>query len=570
MAVSCSEIYDNVGEYVTGEEIYSDKLDGIIRTQIGYERVEIDLMKAGRVPSSQIKKGRAKKTVIECPDFTEPDHRRVIDSICSWVNITGLTQLKTYQFAIYTEDAYGNRSLPLKAEARPYTVENLASIGLPDPNLYPYSPTAVSVVYSNLSNSQMRYLGNIFDYIDRNNEKKESDFNESSSFIVDNIVFGEMLTLNVQYKILPLVDGLPILDTLWLKRTLTLNTNLRPVIMLQDNGNIAINANNSFPVTLSWGLGGTASMQGYVLKFSNSGLFPAGATLEIPLGMTTSYDITEEFFNDELLKKSVQNTISDIPFMYWTVTPVGSDTEIDTQIGRVSLKHKTLPLSSLSSVITGYWDFENADNLFKATTGADLVLGKRQNTPSWQTILPYTDISVLSRVDGAYEGDMAVRIPRYYFFKAEHGISVGGGYVTQYSMMFDVKVSNYGSYAALFDTDLNCATDAHFFIGTQGELGKGAYGYSAAGIIAVNKWYRIIIAMNQPENRVTLYVNGYKVHTGGSILNNTQFSLNAGGVLLFGDESGNNADNTDAGKVVIFNKVLTDEEAYSLGWTDSN
>jgi hypothetical protein len=49
-------------------------------------------MEAGRIPSSQIHMGKAKKTVIECADFTEPDHRRVIDSICSWVNITGLTQ----------------------------------------------------------------------------------------------------------------------------------------------------------------------------------------------------------------------------------------------------------------------------------------------------------------------------------------------------------------------------------------------------------------------------------------------------------------------------------------------
>jgi hypothetical protein len=94
---SCSDIYDNIEDYVNGEKVYADKLDGIIRIQVDYERVEIDLMTAGRIPSSQIIMGKAKKTVIECEDFAEPDHRRVIDSVCSWVNITGLTQLKLYQ-----------------------------------------------------------------------------------------------------------------------------------------------------------------------------------------------------------------------------------------------------------------------------------------------------------------------------------------------------------------------------------------------------------------------------------------------------------------------------------------
>jgi hypothetical protein len=565
-SVSCNKIYDNVEEYVSGEIVYSDKLDGIIRIQTGYERVEIDLMKAGRIPSSQIKKGRAKKTVIECPDFTEPDHRRIIDSICSWVNITGLTQLKTYQFIIYTEDAYGNRSLELTAEARPYTAENLASIGLPDPDVYPYSPTAINVVYNNLSNSQMRYFGNIFEYIDKNSEKKESVFNESQSFIVDNIVFGKMLTVNVQYKIIPIINDVPILDTVWLKKTLTLDTNLRPVIMLQDN-DVTINANNGFPVTLKWGLAGAASIQGYILKFSRSGLFPADVTLEIPLGMATSYDITEDFFNNELMNLSDKNFITDVPATSWTVIPVGADTEITSQINRIFLRHKTEPLSSLNSIITGFWDFEDADNPFKATTGKDLIFGKRQ--PSWSTILPCTD-NVLTLVDGPHEGDKAVRVPQYYFFKAEHGISSNGTLVTEYSILWDVKFQGTQTYFSFYNTDLNCATDAHFFVVyPAGQIGKGVWGYSQNGIITVNKWYRVILTMNQTANRVTCYVNGYKIFNGSNVLNNAQFSLKLEGFLIFGDDNGNNATNTDAGKVVVFNRGLTDEEANSLGWPDS-
>jgi hypothetical protein len=82
VAMSCSNDNNSV------EDVEVDGLDGIINVQIGYERVEIDLLKAGRIPASRIFTTKAKKTVIECPDFTEPCNRRVIDSICSWVNVT--------------------------------------------------------------------------------------------------------------------------------------------------------------------------------------------------------------------------------------------------------------------------------------------------------------------------------------------------------------------------------------------------------------------------------------------------------------------------------------------------
>lgn len=90
LQIGCKGMYDNLEKYAK-EDIYSAKYDTIIG-QVGYERVEIDLLKAGRNPSSKIYMRKAKKTVVEYDD-----KRIVIDSVVSWVNITGLTVSKLYR-----------------------------------------------------------------------------------------------------------------------------------------------------------------------------------------------------------------------------------------------------------------------------------------------------------------------------------------------------------------------------------------------------------------------------------------------------------------------------------------
>ncbi len=92
---SCSDMGDSVKDYVTEETVYPGRFDKAVATT-GYENVEIDLLNAGRILSSEIYLGKAKKTVIEYGDQQE-----VRDSLCSWVKITGLTQPVTYKFIIY-------------------------------------------------------------------------------------------------------------------------------------------------------------------------------------------------------------------------------------------------------------------------------------------------------------------------------------------------------------------------------------------------------------------------------------------------------------------------------------
>ena len=118
---SCVDgIYDNIKEFSNEEIVYPAAFDTCYGT-IGYERVEIDLRSDGRIPSSKIKMGKAKKTVVVYDEnMPEPTVIR-IDSVCSYVNITGLTEPRLYRFKIYTEDEYGSRSIPQEISLIPYT-----------------------------------------------------------------------------------------------------------------------------------------------------------------------------------------------------------------------------------------------------------------------------------------------------------------------------------------------------------------------------------------------------------------------------------------------------------------
>ena len=157
---SCEGIYDMQQEY-EGEVVYPAKFDTIIG-YIGYERVEIDLLKVGRIPSSEIKLGKAKKTKI-----TYDDKEIIIDSLVSYVNITDLKQSKLYRFQISTLDEFGNESVPQEVALIPFTESDLSSFAIAPPRVMT-SPSAAVVDWPNgISSVLMNYYGLNYQFKDR-------------------------------------------------------------------------------------------------------------------------------------------------------------------------------------------------------------------------------------------------------------------------------------------------------------------------------------------------------------------------------------------------------------------
>ena len=64
LCLSCSDVYDNIKEFSMKERIYPAHFDTIF-AEPGYERVEIDLCKEGRLPASLMYLGKAQRTLVE-------------------------------------------------------------------------------------------------------------------------------------------------------------------------------------------------------------------------------------------------------------------------------------------------------------------------------------------------------------------------------------------------------------------------------------------------------------------------------------------------------------------------
>jgi hypothetical protein len=223
MSYSCKEdgMYTNIRELLpSGETVYPAKFDTVI-VKVGIGRVEIDLMKAGRIPAGEIHLGKAVKTVIEYEG--QPNDRPiVIDSVCSWVNITGLTMQKLYRFYIYTEGEHGNRSVPVEATAVPYTEDDAASLAVASPRISA-SPWAASIDWPRgLSSLQFDYYGLVYSYRDRNGQTVTGTLTDAPVIMLENVTPEEEVTVDVRYKIVPLIDKKPILDTLILGRPIVL------------------------------------------------------------------------------------------------------------------------------------------------------------------------------------------------------------------------------------------------------------------------------------------------------------------------------------------------------------
>lgn len=213
---ACEGMYDSLETYY-GEKVYPAKYDTIV-AYIGYERVEIDLLQAGRIPTDKINMGKAKQTLIEYDD-----EKITIPNLVSWVNVTGLTQPKIYRIKVSTVDEYGNRSVPQEIAVIPFTESDMASLEVVSPRVMT-SPTSAVVEWPNgFGDVLLSYRGLSYRYTDKDGNAVEGSRGDNPRFFVANLATGKEYTLNMKYRVIPKVNGAQILDTLVLDRTLTVN-----------------------------------------------------------------------------------------------------------------------------------------------------------------------------------------------------------------------------------------------------------------------------------------------------------------------------------------------------------
>lgn len=161
---------------------------------------------------------------------------------------------------------------------------------------------------------------------------------------------------------------------------------------------------------------------------------------------------------------------------------------------------------------------------------------------------------------------------------AASGPNGGGSYINRYTFVFDVLFPGSLDWAPLFNTEPGNSNDADWYAASDGSLGIGALGYSAAGVIQPNTWARIGFTADLGAGDVRYYVNGARVfaRTGASLLDG-RFALysnaDAGPDVLIaneGDTSGNYTHAQIYSALAFVDQTLSDADFLALGGPNAN
>jgi hypothetical protein len=220
------------------------------------------------------------------------------------------------------------------------------------------------------------------------------------------------------------------------------------------------------------------------------------------------------------------------------------------------------------------WDFRNAD--LAAAIGDGVLSYADGAVTSNLTSFGVSDGSNVPHIAG-YPARY-LRAPAftstgngYHLTFSSSGPNGGGTYINQFTILFDLLIPAPMGWTALFNTNPQNANDADFYVDQNGRLGIGAIGYSAAGTIAANAWYRIAFAANLAADSVTYYVNGNPVFT-GTAPRDGRHSLYSNGdagpdLLLFneGDTAGSFTHALYLNSVAFVERTLSAGEIQALG-----
>ena len=530
---SCTGMFDNVREYAEEETVYAGKLDGIQGVKYGYERVEIDLMADGRLPASQMSLGRAVKTVVECPYFEEPGHRRVIDSLASWLNITGLTKPDLYDFTIYTEDKYGNKSLPITVQIQPYTSENLKSLGLTQPFVTESNVAAQLEWREHQSNVTYTMYGYEYSYTDKDGIKQGgAGTGDMPSFLIDNVEKGKDVMVDVTCTIVPnitLSNGsyTPLLDQVTWQTSVKvrISDDAKPAIFLKE----PLSAfsfdfdEQTYPLTFSWTA--VPGVTAYTLKLSTSSTFAAANTVTFNPGTTAQYSMTKENINQLLSRKGKVRSTE----LFWTVEASGAG-NITTQTRKFNVTRKP--------VLVGKWTFDNSDDLYAAEEGNALsALGSKTVTST----------------TGPTPHNGAANVSSGTYLRLKHGLPTP---CTDFTISMYI-MQPWRAYRPLVNFNQGDGNPAEVSVNTNCALtiADGPTGGKNVGV-AWNTWHFITITVS--NGAVVIYMDGYQVLSGSSAAD--RFKLTENYMTLFADGGGSNSQGTNICDLALWDMPLLQDE----------
>lgn len=530
--LSCTSMFDSLEEYATAETIYPAGFD-TIAVKIGFERAEIDLSTRGRVPASELNLAKATKTVIECPLFDEP---LVIDSVSSWVNLTGLSERDEYSIKVYTEDEDGNRSIPKEISFVPYTSDDLEQMELLSPKITESSTTALLEWESKLSGILFDCYGYAYEYTDKDGSVQTGNgTGDIPSFFIENIAKQLTVPVKLTLRITPKKNEVSIIDTVdWLTTI--------PIMLPESAGDViflktplsaqSVNfSDTSIDELVSFSWTAASGTDSYTLKISAANDFSADRTLTFEVSETTV-----NLAADQLASLVTDGSTS----CYWTVVPTHNEFATNTQTRILNIYRKLAP--------AGDWLFDDPTDLFKASIGRPVI----ETSPSGSSI---------TLADGPTPHDKAVFVPELSYLTANHQIPPlpGDHYVNEYTVSMNIKLSGFQWFSL---ADINTSnSNGEWFISPSGELSLNGWWEAASKNMTVNNWHQVVYSVKLNEY-VKIYLDGrlVKLISTNASWKDGDYALRPELHLFKDDNSWNDRNTAYVSRVTIWPIALNDME----------
>lgn len=194
----------------------------------------------------------------------------------------------------------------------------------------------------------------------------------------------------------------------------------------------------------------------------------------------------------------------------------------------------------------GWWKFDDALNIEKATIGEDLV-----------------STGTIKAVSGPANKNLAAEVGIGSYFEMTHGIygNGDGAMVNEYTLQIDFSIPEAGKWHAFFQTDPANTSDADLFTNTSSKIGTSATTYSV-GTVTANTWYRMVITVKN-GSYFRIYLDGEPLLNSAGQAIDGRFAL-AEKLLVFADDDGEDGI-IQCSELSIWEVALTEEQVKKLG-----
>lgn len=255
---------------------------------------------------------------------------------------------------------------------------------------------------------------------------------------------------------------------------------------------------------------------------------------------------------------------------YWRVDEVTGSGTVPGEVWSFTTTFTPTPTNA-----TYEWNFKNGDLARSLGNGS---LAYADGATEMATEFGVTDGTLVpDMADGAAAylraPSLTAKENGYFLTFNDSGPNGAGAYINSYTLIADLLIPGSLNWTALFNTDVDNNNDADFYVAQDGSLGIGALGYSAAGVIQPDTWFRIAFAADLNSGTVTYFVNGtQEFQRTGETLLDQRFSLYSRNdarpsFLMFneGDTSGVYTHELFVSAVAFTDRTLSADEVAALG-----